>query len=636
MSAAAEPEKKPPGIFRRFFGAIAAGPRKLFGLSLPAKAALFVLFVLMAVVLTAWIAFLIDPASIPWRHSMTAGRITAVLCLLVLIPIVLHRSLKLWLEGESSQFPDIDFAWRAGIAALRDHGIDLTTTPVFLVLGSSGEQQERDLMTASNLSLRVREVPEGPSPLHWFANPDGVFLFCSDTSWLSALSTLQRTRKTEDVARALPDLEGPQDARGGEAIEMQAPAALSPVGFGAPAVSYPSSQAGYQAAPVESGRDPNRDSKRGTIMLDSYMATALAGGGNPTSGNAPAAQTSGGAVYTGSAANLQAAMAMEEAGNNRGTIMLQAPLAAAPHAVPQTGAAPNSGVYDSGTYTRPNYAQTASTGGSLGGGQRTAALLPPQESGLQLRRLKYVCQLLRRARQPLCAANGVLTLLPFELIAAGSRESNELQQAAKSDLQVVQRTLELQCPITALVVGLENESGFRELVRRVGRERSGVQRFGQRYDVRSVATAEELASLCAHVCGTFEDWVYTLFREQGALSRPGNTRLYSLLCKVRTHLKGRLSDVLAKGYGHELIGSDSDALFFSGCYFAATGESEDRQAFVAGVLQKLMEEQEEIEWTRRAVTAERRWRALAMVGLALDGILLLTLVGMVIYKLFGW
>ncbi|MDZ4820160.1 MAG: type VI secretion protein IcmF/TssM N-terminal domain-containing protein [Planctomycetota bacterium] len=620
----AEPEPKPRGKISRFFGAIFGFPRKLLSLSLPTKAALVVLFVLLTVVIVAWIVFLVDPESVPWRHSMGFGRIVAVLCLLTLIPIVLHRGLKLWLEGESSQFPDIDFAWRAGVDALKRNGIDLGATPLFLVLGSSDDQQEQAVMTASGLSLRVRDVPEGPSPLHWYANPDGVFLFCSGASWLSALSELNEKRKTDDVARALPDLEGPTEMRMA-AGEMQAPTALSPVGFSSGAAPVPASGSGsygassgapVAAAPVS---QVNQGDARGTIMLDSYTASALAASMNPPAAGA----AGGGAVYSGSAANLEA-MAMQEAAGRHGTIMLQAPLGdpskAGTFAAPQTMQTP-----------APSMATPAYSGGSP---QRSAALLPPQESAEQLRRLGYVGQLLRRARQPLCGANGILTLLPFEMVAGGTREAEELQRATKSDLRTLQRTLELQCPITALVVGLEKEAGFRELVRRVGRDRTSVQRFGQRYDVRSIATTEELASLCAHVCGTFEDWVYTLFREQGALSRPGNTRLYGLLCKVRTQLKNRLSSVLANGYGHETAGSGQDALFFSGCYFAATGDSNDRQAFVAGVMQKLTEEQEEVEWTQRALRTNRRWRRVAVAGLIANAALLATLGGMIVYKLF--
>ena len=79
--------------------------------------------------------------------------------------------------------------------------------------------------------------------------------------------------------------------------------------------------------------------------------------------------------------------------------------------------------------------------------------------------------------------------------------------------------------MTALIVGMERERGFRELVRRVGRTRARSQRFGRRFDVRCLASARELSAFCAHVCGAFEDWVYTLFRDEGSLTRPGNIRL---------------------------------------------------------------------------------------------------------------
>jgi type VI protein secretion system component VasK len=268
-------------------------------------------------------------------------------------------------------------------------------------------------------------------------------------------------------------------------------------------------------------------------------------------------------------------------------------------------------------------------------GQRQTALLSPQESAEQLERLQHVCHLLRRARQPLCAVNGVLALIPQATVQGTPREVDELQRAVRSDLRTISRSLELHCPVTALVVGMEQEPGFRELVRRVGRERAAVQRFGQRYDVRSIATPEEMNALCAHVCGAFEDWVYTLFREQGALSRPGNTQLYGLLCKVRLAVKNRLAQVLAGGFGHDpQSGGDDDSILFSGCYFAAIGESEDRQAFTKGVFNKLIEEQEQVEWTPRALRNNRRYLALAWLGLALDAVLVVALGAMIVWRFF--
>jgi hypothetical protein len=264
------------------------------------------------------------------------------------------------------------------------------------------------------------------------------------------------------------------------------------------------------------------------------------------------------------------------------------------------------------------------------GAEEFAVVLAPQDSAEQLQRLTYVCQLLRQARRPLCGINGVLTLLPFAAIDAGAAQAEELQRAVKSDLTTLQRALGLRCPVTALVTGLENERGFRELVRRVGRERARAQRFGRRFDVRSEATAAELAALCIHVCGAFEDWAYTLFREEGALTRPGNTRLYGLLCKVRCHLKTRLSQLLAAGFGRdERAAATDDPIEFSGCYFAATGPTEDRQAFVRGVFDKLVQEQEFVEWTRGALTRDARYLWLAYAGMAASAGLLVSLAWMI-------
>ena len=262
------------------------------------------------------------------------------------------------------------------------------------------------------------------------------------------------------------------------------------------------------------------------------------------------------------------------------------------------------------------------------------ALLARQDSVEQVQRLAYVCQLLRRGRYPHCPLNGALALLPLEVFQGSPREAQELQRAVRKDLSTVQQELEARFPVTALVVGMQNERGFREIVRRVGRERSVSQRFGRRFDVRTVATADQLAALCVHVCGVFEDWIHTLFREADALSRPGNTRLYSLLCKIRCNFAPVLRDVLGGGFGYDPQQKHFDEpLAFSGCYFAATGETEDQQAFVRGVFEKLAEEQEEVEWTRRARKVNKRYQAFAIASSILSACLVILIAGVVIYRL---
>ena len=255
------------------------------------------------------------------------------------------------------------------------------------------------------------------------------------------------------------------------------------------------------------------------------------------------------------------------------------------------------------------------------------SLIAPAEREEQLARLEYVCQWLREARQSLCGVNGVLALLPLETIEAGPRENAELQQALRADLTALQDQLRLRFPATALLVGLEDDRGFEELVRRVGPQRAVSQRFGHRFDVRATATADQLAALCTRISGVFEDWVYAIYRERGSTTRPGNSHLFGLLCKVRTQLQERLLQILCGGFGHDPQGESSrEPLAFSGCYFAATGRTEDRRAFVGGVFDKLIDEQDHVEWTRQAQVESRRYRRLgwlALLAAALLGIGLL-------------
>jgi hypothetical protein len=73
-------------------------------------------------------------------------------------------------------------------------------------------------------------------------------------------------------------------------------------------------------------------------------------------------------------------------------------------------------------------------------------------------------------------------------------------------------------------------------------------------------------------------------------------------------------------------------MFFGGCYFAATGDTEDRQAFVKGVFDKLPEQQEELEWMEDAIHQDRVHHTLANLSLCLSTILLLGLAGFILSK----
>jgi len=531
--------KRPPLVER--------GWNWLMSWSLAARVAWIVFICLVALVLVTWLV-LYDPDSIPAAYALSWWRIAAVCGLVIAIPLIVYQGLRLWLEVEPGAFPDIDFAWNSGLESLSRNGLSLESTPLFLVLGSPGDDLERSVIDAAQLNLRIRGAPEGASPLHWYGNAEGIYLMCTDVGWASALAAVKQKivrRKERSAAGDDTTTSGADEPDRSRATIM--PGALQ-------AVTIPEPQ------------------PRGTVR-DSSGAI-------------------GGAVPKNAAGQM-----------TRGTMMSQANILSDSDATPRNAA------------TRAV--------------EDHPVLVTSHASSEQLQRLEYVCQMLRRARGPLCTLNGVIAMLPFDLIQGKASESEELQQAVRADLMTVQDTLHLRCPVTALVTGLERETGFRELVLRANHDQASGQRFGRRYDVRATATAEDMAALGVHVCGAFEDWVYSLFRESDVLARPGNTRLYGLLCKVRCVLKLRLSEILADGFGYDAQRAPHETpLMFSGCYFGATGETKDKQAFVKGVFDKMIEEQEQVEWTRQALRREHRYGWMAALAILLSGGLCVSLVYM--------
>ena len=231
-----------------------------------------------------------------------------------------------------------------------------------------------------------------------------IYIFCSDTSWLSSLNRLRKTIEDEATVLDMALSALPSDEADQLTVAPKKPSRPRQVD-----------------APTT---DAATGGSRGTMMLDHFVDPSTA---------------------TESAGF--------ESESITGTMTLTAPVSKQ-ETVP---VAPSSG---------------------NGRAKKQPVILPSRESTTKLQSLQNVCQLIRNARQPYCPLNGVLTLVPFGTIDATGKELEELQRAIKSDLGVIRTETQLRVPITALVVGLESELGFRELVRRVGREKSAAQRFG--------------------------------------------------------------------------------------------------------------------------------------------------------------
>ncbi len=171
----------------------AAGQR-LSGLSLPARAAILVAVFLVISVITALVAFRFTQDRVAMEYWFNPVRVIVIAVLVVVIPIVVYYVLRLWLEGDQSRYPDIDSAWRAGLAQLQQRGLSPARIP-FSCRGDGLRSGGKSVVSRVLHGIAGEERAGRRRQLRWYANPDGIYLVCSDTSSLSRLASSARGAK---------------------------------------------------------------------------------------------------------------------------------------------------------------------------------------------------------------------------------------------------------------------------------------------------------------------------------------------------------------------------------------------------------------------------------------------------------
>jgi hypothetical protein len=264
------------------------------------------------------------------------------------------------------------------------------------------------------------------------------------------------------------------------------------------------------------------------------------------------------------------------------------------------------------------------TGDKSSGRKQPPKLAAPSRESIDLerRRLAFLCRLIRGSRYPICPINGVLMLLPLNLILADERDGALTQNAVQTDAAVMMKQFQMRFPLVVLSTGWDEDLGFQEFVRRMGTDKAHNFRFGSRFGVGDPPLKDQLGAMCVLACRAFEDWIYKLFREPNALSKPGNRALYGLLCKVRRYLHPRLDRIVAEGLGCDEPEEQDQLPLIAGCYFAAAGSHEDTRAFVVKSFQRLYQDTvEDLEWLPAAERANSFCYLLAYISLALAGLL---------------
>jgi hypothetical protein len=266
---------------------------------------------------------------------------------------------------------------------------------------------------------------------------------------------------------------------------------------------------------------------------------------------------------------------------------------------------------------------------------RASLLKNPTLVATQTARLKNLCRQIVRDRSPYCPLNGILLLVPY----GGAEKDADAQDTGlicPQELQAARQALQVQCPLIALVCDMETAPGFSEFVARFPtgeRQRRIGQRFPLNPDLNAGESAAELIDRGAQwpCAALFPSWIYKLFRLEGTGKEDlttvtrGNVKLYQLLAHMRERRK-RFGRILSRA-----VPADGTALpLYGGCYYAGTGRDANReQAFVAGVVQRLLKEQNAVSWTPEAIAEEaeyERWTKLGYAGLVAGTVALVALI----------
>lgn len=451
-----------------------------------------------------------------------------------IVRVVLYLMAILGIE-EESDFIDIDRPWEKALMALEDEGIDIDDLPLFLVNGFTPQQEQSVFQESSGIDWLVVSPPtsEENAPLRIFANSNAIFISCTGIGTVSCQQ--------------------------GKVVD-------GPVGgmsAGMPIIRGAGNQTQIAGAP------------------GSIMATARAGTGTVVGGmNTPPPKSAG----SGTAAPAGPPPAPSPA----------APPQAPPKAtgtLRSIGAAFAQATMSPGGLQRAMKSFSGATSLDKGYGKKQVAPISDIEAEIGQRRMEHLCSRIRAARAPYCPINGFMQAIPISW-AASDDYAKKLAPAVRHDVTTVHSALQLQFPVVIAFSELDSLPGVKEFLVRTERIQRGIRnsRAGSRFWPGAEINSQSIELVLEKAMNWFRGWIYASFADD--LSSNENQYLFHLLCSIRQRRKAL--ETLLRGSLYQVTDPE---MRLSGCYFTATGAGATEQGFIRGVLDRLVEMEEEVAWS---------------------------------------
>ncbi len=223
-------------------------------------------------------------------------------------------------------------------------------------------------------------------------------------------------------------------------------------------------------------------------------------------------------------------------------------------------------------------------------------------------RLEFACDQLRLARIPLAAINGVVVLLPLQMNHTAAAEATSIGQAVGEDLATMTRVLGVRASVTVVAGVLQDDPAIDDLLTRQDSGKRSAA-CGQPFPPGLPPTPEHLQAIALQVTGSLIDRLAELLLDPRRIAQqPANRHLLAMLGRLRLNLSPQIARVLQQALSPDLHGGVDGRRcilpLFAGCYVASISGNPDRQAFVRGLFDAIVQMQGELDWTDESLRAE--------------------------------
>jgi hypothetical protein len=251
------------------------------------------------------------------------------------------------------------------------------------------------------------------------------------------------------------------------------------------------------------------------------------------------------------------------------------------------------------------------------GAVRTRLLAEPDAVYRLAARLRYLCRLIARDRDPYCPVNGFLWVVPADAVATDA-DAEEAGLICLQDLKSARAALQLWCPSVFVIADVDRPDGADHFLKRLPVARRA-EPLGVTFPVVPNTDPEGYRRMLADAAGwlcrsAVAAAVVGLLRtERPDESDPWQSALDNAPPVLMARAAAERERPLVRFLREATATPPDEPPLAGGVYLAATGGESHQQAFAAAALERLTDLQDAVAWAPDARAEESSCNRLAAV-----------------------